>query len=100
MEEHRLFLLLCGTYLAVGVVFDLAGIAPGIVCKLSYVYAYAPAPALVWVPLLGTLVLERVMLRVDGRPVDSLRAWAIAYREARKGSLSTVRVAGLLLYAW
>jgi hypothetical protein len=97
VREHRLFLLLCATYLGVGVLFDLTGIVPGLVRKLSYVYAYALAPALMWLPLLGTLIRERFRLRVDGRPVNDLSAWGMAYRQARKDSLSSERIAGLLL---
>ena len=99
VREHRLFLLVVLLYACAGLLLDLLGIVPGLARKLSYTYAYLLPPALIWIPVLGTLVRERWKVREGGQRVNGWDGWVLGYRRARQGGLSSDRILGLVLVA-
>jgi len=95
LREHRFFLSIVGIYVGIGILFDFLGLAPGLSRKVWYVQAYYMAPMLAWLPIVATMLRDRLTVRdADGRRINGWPGWVAGYR---KGNLTRERLLGLLL---
>jgi PAP2 superfamily protein len=99
-SEHGLFLALIGAYVTAGLLAEWIGVVPGFSNKVLFVYAYALAPVLVWVPPLCSLIRKRWAVRDEcGRRVHGWAGWRVAWHGARRGAINNDRLGGLVLVA-
>jgi hypothetical protein len=95
LAEHREFLALVAIYLAAAVLVDRAGLVPGLARTVTYVYAYLAAPAIAWIPIVGTFIIDRLTIRdSSGRRINGLGGWVATYHG---GTVTRRRVARVIL---
>jgi hypothetical protein len=95
LAEHRVFLGVVASYLATAVVLDRAGLVPGFARTVTYVWPYLAAPAIAWIPIVGTFILDRFAIRDSAaRRINGLPGWIATYRG---GTVTRQRVARLAL---
>jgi PAP2 superfamily len=95
LAEHRLFLGVVAAYLAAAVLVDRAGLVPGFARTVTYVWPYLAAPAIAWIPIVGTFILDRLAIRDSaGRRINGLAGWIATYHG---GTVSRQRIARLAM---
>jgi hypothetical protein len=98
LSEHRVFLGVVAVYLAAAVLVDRVGIVPGFARTVTYVWPYLAAPAIAWIPIIGTFILDRLAIRDSaGRRINGLAGWVATYYG---GTVSRHRIARLALLSF
>jgi hypothetical protein len=74
---------------------DRAGLVPGFARTVTYVWPYLAAPAIAWISIVGTFILDRLAIRDSaGCRINGLAGWIATYRG---GTVTRRRVARLAL---
>src|SRR5687767_6225959 len=91
LTEHRIFLGVVVSYLVAAVIVDRIGLVPGFARTVTYVWPYLAAPAIAWIPIVGTFILDRLAIRDSaGRRINGFAGWIATFHS---GTVSRRRVA-------
>jgi hypothetical protein len=94
-REHRVFLGVVTVYLAAAILVDRTAVVPGLARTITYTKPYLLAPAIAWIPIVGTFFINRFKVRDEfGRRVSGMDGWVASYRT---GTISRERIARLVV---